>query len=396
MEALGDVLLTALAWTSGIFTLAFTLLSIAAAYHFFRMRREPAPGELVPVTILKPLKGVDRDLAQCLRSFCRLDYPQFQLLFTLASPNDPALGVLSQLKAEFPKLDIEIVVSKSRIGFNPKINNLSNAAPYIKHPLILMSDSDVSVRPDFLRRMAVHLQNPAVGLVTCFYQSTNPVGLWARLEALSVNAHFLPQAVTAAAFGMRFAMGAAILMRRAVFEEVGGFALMADHLADDFILGEAVQASGYGLEIAGPVVESTPDAGNGIEHLRHQARWARTIRLCNPSGYLGSLALHGFALISLKLALFGFDAPAAFLLAALWAVKAVAALCIAHLTQGRRSLWSLLLLPVSEWISFGAWLSGFRSNQVLWRGEVYTLGSKGRMTPRRPAYTVRQPAVAEP
>ncbi len=397
-KVLGETLITAAACAAGVFSLGFALISIAAAYKFFRLRRLPPPSqELPPVTILKPLKGLDRELQDCLRSFCRLDYPAFQLLFTLASPDDPALGCLSQLKAEFPQLDIEIIVSKSRIGFNPKINNLANAEPFIKHPLLLMSDSDVKVQPDFLRRMVAHLGDPQIGLVTCFYQATTPRGLWARLEALSVNAQFLPQAVTAAAFGMRFAMGAAILVRRGLFERLGGFALMADHLADDFILGEAVKKAGLRVEIAETVIESTPDVGDGLEHLRHQARWARTIRLCRPDGYLGSIMLHGFALLVVRLALFGFDARLAWLAAGVWLAKSVSKLTISSLAGGRQqSGASVLLMPLSDLVAFGAWLSGFRESRVLWRGELYDVEPQGKLVPvRRPVLALGETAVVE-
>ncbi len=388
-------LLGVLAWGAGVFSLAFALVSLASGLFLLRRRRSPGPSpDFPPVTILKPLKGEDRELYENLASFCRLDYPRLQIVFTLASPEDPALAAVLRLRRDFPGLDIEVVVSKNRIGLNPKINNLSNSAPFVKHDLILMSDSDIRVRPDLLRRMLAPLRDPRVGLVTCFYRSTPGPGLWAGLEALSVNAHFLPQALTAAAFGMRFAMGAAILVRREAFERSGGFKNLAAHLADDFILGESVQAAGYRLEYADAVVDSIPETAGGREHLRHQVRWARTIRICRPAGYLGSLLLHGFSLLCLKLALFGFEPGAAALALGVLGAKALA-LCLGRLLDGKPSqgLASLALLPLSEWIAFGAWLAGFGSSQVLWRGELYSVEPRGRLSPVPP---VRSPLPAEP
>lgn len=382
-KVVGDHFVGLLAGFSGLFTIAFAFAAVGAAVAT-RRRGSSAAVPLPPVTILKPLKGCDRELYENLRSFCALEYPSFQLLFTLASPDDPAMPVLSRLRQEFPDRDIEIVVSKNRIGFNPKINNVSNAAPFIKHGVLLMSDSDIRVRPDFLIRAIRPLADPAVGLVTCFYQSTAPRGLWSALEALSVNAQFLPQAVTAAAFGMRFAMGAAILVTREAFEKAGGFPMMADHLADDFILGEAVKGAGYRVELAEPVVESVPDVASGAEHLRHQARWARTIRICNPAGYLGSVLLHGFSLLTLRALLFGPDAAGLGLMAGVLCAKALCEASIARLLGRPQLGFSLLLLPLSEWVSFCAWISGYRSNQVLWRGELYTIREQGRLIPARP------------
>lgn len=400
-RVIGRTALSWLAGTAGVFSLGFALFSIFAASRFLRRNRKglagPSRDFLPAVTILKPLKGEDRGLYENLASFCRLDYPKFQLLFALASPDDPALGVLTRLRRDFPHLDIEIVVSGNRIGFNPKINNLSNAAPFIKHDFLLMSDSDIRVPRDFLRRGVAPFRDPEVGLATCFYRSATPRGLWNRLDALSVNAHFLPQAVTAAAFGMRFAMGAAILVRREAFEKSGGFAKLAAHLADDFVLGESVQAAGYRLEYADPVVDSVPDVESASEHIRHQVRWARTIRLCRPGGYLGMIFLHGFSLLSLQMALFG-CAPAALALAlGILAAKALAEVSLARaLTGNGRAHSSLLLLPLSEWLAFGAWLSGYRANRVLWRGELYTVEPEGRLAPLRPTLEVRSPVAAEP
>lgn len=358
---------------AGAFTTVFGLASLAAAFALFRLRRPAEARELPPVTVLKPLKGLDRDLYACLESFCALDYPKLQLIFTLGAAEDAAMPVVARLREAHPELDIEIVVSKNRIGFNPKINNVSNAEPFIKHELLLISDSDIKVAPDFLKRMLAAL-TPEAGMVTAFYRSATPHGLWARLEALSVNAHFLPQAVVAAACGMRFAMGAAMLVRREAFERAGGFPLMASHIADDFILGKGILAAGYRLELADAAVVSHPDAGGGLDHLRHQVRWARTIRVCDPMGYAGLFLVHGFSLLTLKLLFSGADAATVGLLAGSLGSRALAAALIPPiLGERRQSLRSLLLLPLSEWLAFGAWLAGFFSGRVVWRGERYRI-----------------------
>ena len=395
LKVLADNAVTAAAWAAGVFSILFSLASIGAAVAFFRLRRKRPLDSAPAVTILKPLKGLDRELYENLRSFCALDYPEYQILFTLSSADDPALPVLSRIREEFPELDMEIIVSKSRIGYNPKINNVSNAAPFIKHGFLLMSDSDVRVQPDFLRRMMAPFSDPSVGLVTAFYQATTPRGVWAGLEALSVNAQFLPQAVVEAAFGMRFAMGAAVIARREAFEASGGFRNMADHLADDFILGEGIKAAGYRLEIADCVVESLPDTGGVVEHLSHQFRWARTIRICNPSGYLGTALLHGFSWLTLKIFLFGPDRVSIALAFGVLAAKALSKSAISRWCLGdrQRSL-TTLLLPWSEWIAFAAWVSGFRSTPVVWRGEVYSVHPQGRLSPVRARIDVTAPVAA--
>ncbi|MCR4297091.1 MAG: glycosyltransferase, partial [Elusimicrobia bacterium] len=239
----GRAAFSAFSLACGVFTFVFAVAAgvFARRFLFARAAREAAP--LPPITLIKPMKGEDLGLEENLASFCLQDYPCYQILFCLASPDDPALAAVSRLKKAFPEADIEVVVSRNRIGYNPKVNNMANAYPFAKYDLLLLSDSDIRVEPGFLRRMAAPFADPSVGLATSFYQASGARGLWGWMEALSINAHFLPQAACAAYFGMRFAMGAAMMVRRQAFEASGGFHNLADHLADDFWLGESVRAA---------------------------------------------------------------------------------------------------------------------------------------------------------
>jgi ceramide glucosyltransferase len=368
--------------TCGVFTaIFFAAAAFIGSRRLRAARRRPAESSLPPVTIIKPLKGGESALYENLSSFCRLDYPCVQFLFCLQSPEDPALAVVARLRKDFPEADIEVVVSKNRIGYNPKVNNMANSYAFAKYDFILMSDADVRVEPGFLRRMTAPFQDPGVGLVTSFYEADGARGLWGQLETLSVNASFLPQALVAASFGMRFAMGAAMMVRRSAFDASGAFENLADHLADDYWLGESVRAAGWRLEIADAMAVTVPDIADAVSHFRHMARWARTIRLCNPPGHAGSLALQGFSLLTLKVLLAGPDAASLIVLGAIWASKAAAAASLARASGSRRSLKPLLLIPLGEWSSFAAWLSGWSSSRVLWRGQLYDVQPQGRLVP---------------
>lgn len=389
----GRTLFTALATAAGIFTLLFSAAAAVFGLRFLRaLKSRAAASSLPPVTVIKPLKGAEGPLYENLASFCRQEYPCFQLVFCLQSPDDPALGVVSRLKREFPGVDMEIVVSKNRIGYNPKVNNMANGYAFSKYDLLLLSDSDVHARPDFLRRMVVPFADTGVGLVTAFYEATDSHGLWGHLEALSINANFLPQALCAAAFGMRFAMGAAMMVRRAAFESSGAFHNLADHLADDFWLGESIRDAGWRLELSDAIVETVPDIDDGAEHFKHLVRWARTIRICQPFGYAASLIQHGFSLLTLKLLLFGADGLTLALLLAIWSAKAAASLILNG--GGRQPARALWLLPLAEWFSFAAWIAGYGSSRVLWRGELYEVRSHGRLVPVAPA--ANRPVPVEP
>ena len=391
--AAGRVAFSAFALTAGVFTLGFALVSAVFARRFLMARAEREAAPMPPITVIKPLKGEDADLDENLASFCRQDYPCYQILFCLASPDDPALAAVSRLRKEFPEADIEVVVSKNRIGYNPKVNNMANAYPFAKYDLLLMSDSDIRVQPDFLKNMVAPFSDPSVGLVTSFYQATGARGVWGLMESLSINAHFLPQAACAAQFGMRFAMGAAMMVRRQAFEASGAFANLADHLADDFWLGESVREAGWRLEAASSCVDSIPGIGSGHGHFKHLVRWARTIRLCQPAGFYASLIQHGFSLLTLRVLLIGPDALGLGLLLALWLTKAAAAATLNATLGGRQPARALWLLPVSEWFSFAAWIAACASNTVLWRGELFLVRAQGRLQPVVPPLPMR-PALS--
>lgn len=380
----GRAVFSAAALVSGVFTLAFTAAAAVFARRFLLARRGRNATPLPPITVIKPLKGEDVDLEANLASFCRQDYPCFQILFCLANPEDPALAAVSRLKKDFPEVDIEVVVSKSRIGYNPKVNNMANAYPFAKYDLLLMSDADIRVEPGFLRRMATPFADSSVGLVTSFYQASGARGLWGCMEALSINANFLPQAACAAEFGMRFAMGAAMMVRRQAFEASGAFANLADHLADDFWLGESVREAGWRLETVEGCVDSIPSIETARGHFNHLVRWARTIRLCQPAGFYASLVQHGFSLLTLRLFVQGPDALGALLLAAIWAAKAASAAALGAGLGGRQPSRALWLLPLSEWFSFVAWIGACASDTVLWRGEVFVIRSQGQAEPAAP------------
>ncbi|MBI3565007.1 MAG: bacteriohopanetetrol glucosamine biosynthesis glycosyltransferase HpnI [Elusimicrobia bacterium] len=392
----GRTAFSAFALFSGLFAVLFAAASAVFGRRLLRgLDRRPTVTSLPPVTVIKPLKGAEEALYENLASFCRQEYPCYQLVFCLQCPEDPALATVARLRKDFPGADIEVVVSRDRIGYNPKVNNMANAYPFAKYDLLLMSDSDIQVAPDFLRRMVAPFEDPGVGLVTSFYQATGTSCAWSNMEALSINAQFLPQALCAAFFGMRFAMGAAMMVRRKAFEETGGFHNLADHLADDFWLGESVREAGWTLALTGAVVETVPCITDAAEHFKHLLRWSRTIRICNPAGHAASLVQHGFSLLTLKVLLFGPDARSLALLAALWAAKAAASAALSAELGGRQPLEALWLLPLAEWFSFAAWLGGWSASRVLWRGELYDVQSKGRLVPVAPALA-RRPLPVEP
>ncbi len=360
-----------------LFSIAFSLLTALRAPGVIKKRKFESK-VYPPVTILKPLKGAETGLFENLNSFCTMDYPEFQIILTVASPDDSATPIAEKIKTKFPDLDIQIVFSGDNppLGLNPKINNVSAAQPFIKHEFLMITDSDVRVRKDFLKQMVEPLLNPQIGLVTSFYQGAQSQKFWPAMEALSINAYFLPQAMTAYAYGMRFAMGAAMLIRRDVFENIGGFPYLAQYLADDFVLGEAVKSAGLDIAASRSLVECVTEDSGFLKYLKHQVRWAHTIYSCQPLGYFGLLFLHGFSLLLLSTALLGVNSTAFFFMTAALLAKFLAQRRILS-AAGMKSNWrSFFLLPASELIIFFAWILGWRTQPVSWRGETYSFSGR--------------------
>lgn len=374
----------ALAWSSAAFTAAFTAAAVVAAWRFRNRLAGEAAGFAPAITILKPIKGVDEGMEESLATFLDQDYPRFQVLFCVQDPEDPALPLLKRLLDRFPKADADIVISKGRIGYNPKVNNLSNAYGFIKHEFIIISDSDVRVDAFFLRRLVQPMRDPAVGLVTCFYRSTSAQGLGARLETLSVNAQFLPQTLVAAFLGgMRFALGAVMLARRSAFEAAGGLEAMSQHLADDFILGTVIAAAGYRVEFSPVIVDSVPARLSLREEFAHLIRWSRTIRACNPYGYAGTVLVYGGPLLLLHSLLGGgWPSLAAFAALSSWRIALLGWLN-AGFMDNPEALRHIRWLPLSDLLQFAAWAAGLSSSNVMWRGESYAVTAGGRLVPRR-------------
>lgn len=383
-----EISLRTLAYSTAAFTLLFYLGSVLAARRFARGTEAvptPAPRPFAPpVAILKPIKGVDHEMSQNLVSFLLQDYPCFQVLFALQDPEDPALTLLTDLQQSFPSVDVQIVISRNRIGHNPKVSNLLNAYPFVKYDLLVVSDSDIRVERDFLRKAVAPFADPRVGMVTCFYRYSRARSLGGMMEGLSVNAYFLPQALVAGyLLGLRFAMGAVTVLRRSVLEAVGGFSSIRDHLADDYRLGALVLSAGYRLVFSDLLVTSVPGIHSIREHLAHLARWARTNRLCQPLGYAGLILLQGFAFLALHLLLFGPTVPTVALLLAVAFVRMVTSAWIHRVYLGTPDILpQLLLLPLSDLIQFGSWIAGFWTRSVRWRGESYHVTPEGHLVSR--------------
>jgi ceramide glucosyltransferase len=332
------------------------------------------------LTILKPLYGSEPELETNLASFCTQDYSgRVQLIFGVHDPDDPAGAVVGSLRERFPEADIELVADPSKHGSNPKISSLINMLRRIRYDILVVSDSDIRVAPDYLRVVVSELSAPGVGLVTCLYRGIPIAGFCSNLAAAAINQHFLPSVLVGLKFGLaQPCFGSTLALRAETLHRLGGFQAFSDQLADDYAIGAAVR--GLQLKVAIPqllVGHSCAEQSLG-ELLSHELRWARTIRSIDPWGYAGLLATNPLPLALIAASLQGFGVASIGLIALALACRLVVSLQMPAMPDGGSvSPW---LGPVRDLLSFAIFLVSFMPLPVSWRGQRYELRSDGTLT----------------
>ena len=343
----------------------------------FREPKRKAHPNPEPVTLLKPLHGAEPRLAECLASFCAQDYPApVQIIFGLQDSNDPALAIAQSLREKFPALDIGIMVNGTAHGTNAKLSNLINMNATAKHDILIAVDSDILAPPDYLEQVAALLQKPGAGAVSVLYYGESAGSVWSRLAAAWINTHFLPSVMVGTALGLaKPCFGSTIALKREVLERIGGFEAFADQLADDYAIGAAVRSAGYSVEIGPSTVGHVCHEESFRDLLRHQLRWARTIRSIDLPGYLGSFVAH-----PLGLALLGVAAGSASCLAlAILALGLRIGLYKAverSFELRRQNYW---ILPITDLIAFGVFVWSFFGTSVTWKRASYTVLGDGTL-----------------
>lgn len=363
--------------------LAYSLASLLAARAFFS-RKPPAGKTGLPVSVIKPVKGLDTGIRENLQSFCTQDYPVFQIVFALQSPDDPCLPVIRQLMIDYPGVDMELVIDPAVHGANGKVSNLINAFPAVKHDIIVVADSDVRVASDYLAKIAGHFADPRAGLVTSLYRGANVNSTAAAVEALGFSVEMVPNVIVAERLeGLSFALGASMAVQRKALEAIGGFSALADYLADDYQLGNMIHAAGWKVILSADFVDCVMQEERFAAVFARQLRWCRTMRVSRPWGYLASGLTHPLPAL---VAAFGFAgswraACAATLL--LYVCRTLVFTCFSRsLVKDRllpRYLW---LLPLRDALTTAAWAGAFVGSRICWRGETFILAADGKMVKR--------------
>ena len=379
----------------------YVIAFVAGLLWFADRRRQRALGldYTPPATIFKPVRGADAEAYENFASFLRQDYPEYQIIFGLREESDPAAPIIRRLIADFPERDVELVISSGEFGHNAKVSNLQNMYAKAKHDVLLIADSDIRVGPDYLRRVMAPLRpqdgpqvslqvgaqvrRPQVGMVTCLYRGTNAKTFAGLLENIGVSSTFAPDVCSARALqGVKFAFGSTIAMRRETLERMGGFPALADYLADDFLLGSHAAKEGLEVVLSDCVVEhvSAPDTFAAM--LRHQLRWARTVRVSRPWGYRGMILTHGMATALMATLAWRFSGFALWLLVLTILARLLPLFVVGVYGLKDRALARYFwLAPIRDLIAFGVWAVGLVGDEIEWRGVRFRVTAGGKLAP---------------
>ncbi len=366
-----------LALIAGAF--AYSVLVLVGVRSYLRVR-PPALREPEPISILKPLSGLDDGLEENLRSFFCQDYPDYELIFAVRHADDPAVEVVGKVRDAHPGIPARLVVTGEPPYANAKVYALERMLAEARHDLLVMADSDTRVGSDLLQVIASEFRDGQIGLVTCPYRGVAGGSFWSELEALGMNVEFLAGLLVARIVeGVDFGVGPTMAVRRQAVEKFGGFGRLKNYLAEDFVMGKLIAEAGYRNMLSSYVIEHRIGAKPFIGNCGHRLRWVRSTRRSRPAGYVGQLFTYPLPLAVLLWAVHPAWWPAA---AATIALRAAAAWATSVLVlRARLCTKEWVLLPVQDCLSFVFWVLGFYGSKVRWRGQWYRLNPDGTFEP---------------
>ena len=366
---------------------AYYVVAIVAALRFFgRTHGVSVPSDFTPpISILKPIYGLDRETYENYASFCTQDYPEYEIVFCVSDEQDPAIPVIAKLASDFPQCRINLLIGSEPLGVSDKVNKLCRMAREARHEFLAVSDSDVRVETEYLRAIAAPFRDPAVGAVTCLYRGLTDGSLAANLEAIGNSTDFTAGVLVAWLFApVNFTLGATMATTKTRLAEIGGFESLVDHFSDDYELGNRIAARGHRVELSTFPVSIVYPHQTLADAFRHQLRWNVSIRFSRPAGHLGLIFTQALPL-ALLAAIF---APSAG-----WAISFLAG----YLLLRGISAWvvgvygmrdpgvrkHMELLPLRDAFAFVVWIASFFPQRIHWRGREFYVRDK-RLVPTAP------------
>lgn len=360
----------------------FCVLAVVAARSYRRQQIPGLPADPPPLSVLKPLHGLDEGLEENLRSFFEQEYGDFELLFAARSNSDPGLNLARRLAVEYPHRPCRFFVTGEPAYPNAKVFSLEMMTAAAANEILVMADSDILAPPHLLATLAAEFQNPRLGVATCPYRAVPGRSFWSRLEAIGMNTEFWGGVFTARLVerGVRFAVGPTAAARKQAIADAGGWNRLSQYLAEDFVLGQSAAAAGWDVILSRAVVEHRIGSQGFVANMTHRLRWNRSTRRSRPAGYAGQLFTYpmpvAVLLAAVEPALWWALIPASGLRA--WAAHEVA-IRILNDRLTSRKWW---LVPVQDLVSFCAWIAAFQGRTIEWRGSRYLVDREGRLVSR--------------
>jgi ceramide glucosyltransferase len=362
------------------------LIFAIIAVELFNLKRKKSvtSTEFQPaVTILKPVYGLDPEMAENLRSFCQQDYPNYQIIFGLHDNNDPAIPVIKKIVKEFKNIDVSYIVNSKLHGANHKVSNLINMYPTTKHDYVLIADSDMRVPNNYLANVMSPFSDSKVGAVTCLYSGSARGKIASSLNAMFINEWFLPSVLISKILQpIKYCLGATMIVRRSLLDEIGGFKVLSNYLADDYMLGKLVSDLGHKIHLSNFIVENIVEETSIKDLIAHELRWARTLRRVEPLGYAFTFLTDTFV-VSCITAITIYLSTSNLL----WSLSPILLILIARIilhvrttqiTTSKRAgyIW---LIPLRDVLSFYIRVVSFTGNSIKWRNNSFNVDQAGQI-----------------
>jgi ceramide glucosyltransferase len=369
----------------------FTGMVVAAVPRFLRERRaaendlRKRPGFTPPLTLLKPLAGAEPDLAAHLASFFEQDYPTFEILFCARNPDDAGLEIARKVAARYPNIPAKFMSTGEPPYINAKVASMELMERSAAHDILVISDSDVRVTPDYLRAVALPFAGEKVGGMCCLYRGIAAGGgLWARLEAVGMSVEMTAGVLVARMMeGMQFVLGPTMAFQRDLIKKMGGFKVTADYCADDFVLGNETYKLGQTVVLSHHAIDHIVINLSLMSSLKHQVRWMKSTRFSRPKGHFGTALTFSmpFGLLGLAAGLLlGHAWWGVAVLACAIASREALSIAVGRLVVRDPSWFNVLVLyPVRDLMGFFFWASSYMGSKILWRGRVFQLLPGGKM-----------------
>jgi len=365
----------------------YVVLCLIALWRFHTRPPKTARKPFVswpPVTMLKPVHGLEKNQRENLRSACLQDYPLFQVVFSVQTPDDPAVPLLREIQREFGPESVTVVIGNRRAGSNGKINNMLGGLPYARHEILVISDSDVRLRPDYLRTIIAPLADPEVGCVCTLYKASCAETWFEKVELLTLNADFMASVIFAHVTGAsKFCLGASVALRRSTLEEIGGLEALADYLVEDYEMGQRIWGSGKKISIVPYFIDTMVDLKSPSQWWNHQVYWNQNTRAARPVAFLATAIIRSTPFALLFASMRRLDGVGLAVLGAAILVRmATAAMTLGWGFRDREGLKSLALLPFRDLAGLVSWFLALTRKTTIWRGSKFTLTRDGRLVSR--------------